>query len=117
MTEYTDYIDLQVVVPYLHRKNLGWIDEYPKNSNFLVYDIESTLVPSGDIISEKQVIKDNHKLLSIAANSYVNGTHTEKVWVISESTEKARMDIVKEFLMFCNDEASRMEVDSVSFTL
>lgn len=79
----------------------------------MVFDIESTLLPSDEIISDKQRIKDNHQLLSIAANSFINGQHTQKVWVISETTENARMDIVKQFLMFCNDEACRMEVDSV----
>ena len=79
-----------------------------------MFDIESTLVPCEEVISEKQLIQDDHRLLSIAANSYINGEHTEKVWVISENTENARMDIVKQFLMFCNDAASEMKVDRVS---
>jgi len=79
-----------------------------------VYDIESTLNPSGVVISDKQRIQNDHHLLSIAANSHINGEHTEKVWVISETTENARMHIVKEFLLFCVGEAARMTLDPVS---
>ena len=97
--------------PLEQLKSDGWIDNYPKNGNFIIYDIESTLISSNEVISEKQTIKDNHKLLSIGASSYINGDHTERVWVISESTEKARMEIVEDFLRFCVGEAERMEID------
>ena len=92
---------------------IGWIDEYPENNNFIVFDIESSLTPSNAIVSEKQTIIDDHNLLSIAVHSFVNGEHVEKVWTISETSDNARMDIVKEFLMFCNEESKRMEVDQV----
>ena len=97
--------------PLEQLKSDGWIDQYPQNRNFLIYDIESTLMSSNNAISEKQTIKDNHKLLSIGASSYINGEHTERVWVITESTEAARMDIVEDFLRFCVGEAARMEID------
>ena len=79
----------------------------------MVYDIESTLKPCDVAISDKQQIQNDHQLLSIAANSYINGEHTERVWVISETTENARMQIVKDFLLFCVGEAARMELDPV----
>lgn len=89
----------------------GWIDEYPQNKNFIIFDIESSLRRQPTQISSRQHLSQRHELLSIACNSFVNNKHTQKCWVISESSEEARAQIVQKFVKFCKKEQERMEVD------
>ena len=95
----------------------GWIDKYPVNNNFIVYDIESILSPVNEDISEKQTVKDHHLLLSIAANAFINGEHQSECWVVEDSSENARLAIVKKFVMFCQRTLDHMVIDSNLFVL
>ena len=81
-----------------------------KNENFIFFDCESYMVVKNEKVGQS-VKTHSHELLSIAANSYVNGTHKQKCWVISNSTEAAQTEIIAKFIKFCISESERMKVD------
>ena len=90
----------------------GWIQDYPHNANFIVFDLECSLTTVDKLLSKNLSLHQRHDLLSIAANAYINGSHKSMVWVIDESTEEARYKIVEEFLTFCHTMLDKMNVDN-----
>ena len=90
----------------------GWIQDYPQNVNFIVFDLECSLTSIDKLLSSNLSLHQRHDLLSIAANAYINGSHESMVWVIDESTEEARYKIVEEFLKFCHKMLNKMNIDS-----
>ena len=46
-------------------------------------------------------ILSHHKLVSIAANSFINGVHNSEVWVVKDDTIEAEIQIVENFLDLC----------------
>ena len=82
----------------------------PKNPNFIFYDIECVLTKENTFCG--QSLKTfSHKLVSIAVNSFINNVHTQKVWVVENSTVEAEEQIVRHFLEFCLLESEKMEID------
>ena len=90
--------------------DLGYIKKYPENSNFIFFDIECCL-DSRDERFGKTVVTHIHKLLSIGANSYINKKHTQKIWVVKDSSIESQIRICHDFLIFCMNEQKRMIVD------
>ena len=90
----------------------GWIRELPVNNNFVIFDIESTLPRVDCQMSRRQYVTHRHELLSIAVNSFINGQHTQRVWVISETSESARMEIVEKFVEFLVEAQESMVTDN-----
>jgi len=91
--------------------DIGWLDFLPQNKNFIIYDIESTLTPVDEQLSAKQHLFQKHELLSIGCTSFINNEHKTCYWVISESTQEARAQIVQNFVEFCVNELQRMHID------
>ena len=89
---------------------LGYIKKSFENHNFMVFDIESSLVPTNQRRG-KTTIYNVHNLLSIAVNSYVNGGHSQRVWTVESQNEQSALDMVEKFVCFCVAEASRMKID------
>ena len=97
--------------PLEHTMDMGWLDFVPQNENFIIYDIECTLTPINEQLSANQQLCQQHELLSIAAHSYINNEDRTKYWVIKESTQEARKEIVTDFIKWCYDEQQRMDID------
>jgi len=91
--------------------DMGWLDFVPQNENFIIYDIECTLTPINEQLSANQQLSQRHELLSIAAHSYINNEDRTQYWVIRESTQEARKEIVTDFIKWCYDELQRMHID------
>ena len=85
----------------------GLISIPPVNSNFLFFDIECVL-PKSIKTSFKTTIHSTHELVSIAANSYINGKHCQKFWSVQDSSTLSRTLIVKNFLNFCYEKRDEM---------
>lgn len=95
----------------------GLISKYPSNENFIFYDIECTLKTS-NVTTANTVVLSSHKLVSIAANSFINGVHKSKVWVIKNDDEKSQLDLVNDFVDFCIDAKNQVPInDEVSSAL
>ena len=92
-------------------REFGLIKSDPINENFVFYDVESAL-PKSDIKMKKTTVLSTHKLISIAANAYVNGTHSSKVWTVDDMSEKSQIALVQNFLDFCLKAKSSMKVDT-----
>ena len=93
---------------YLMNKaiNFGLISKYPKNENFIFFDVECVL-PKIVICTKKTTVVCSHKLVSIAANSFINNEHTQRFWVVKDSSVDSEIDIVRQFLEFCYSERDR----------
>ena len=81
------------------------------NRSFIFFDIESVL-PKSDQTFGKSKVENDHKLVSIAANSYINNQHKSKVWTVVDSSIAAEVEIVRKFLNFCHEESERDNLDS-----
>ena len=88
----------------------GLISKYPTNENFVFYDVECTLTAS-NLSTRKNIVLSTHKLVSIAANSFINGVHKSKVWVIENDDEKSQLDLVQNFVDFCFDAKSQVPIN------
>ena len=89
----------------------GLLEKFPKNDNFIFFDIESVL-PVSTYNTKKMRILSHHKLVSIAANSFINGKHTSKVWVVKDNKFSSETQIVSEFLDFCFEALDKIENDT-----
>ena len=89
--------------------DLGHLSKRPRNENFVFYDIEC-LCPNVGLEIGKSRIVSTHRLLSIAANKYINGKHEKKCWIIENDSKAAQTDIVKKFLDFCREAQSAVEI-------
>ena len=107
----TSQIELGASVQPLQRAiELGYIKKTIENNNFIFYDLESCATPV-NYSKGKTVVENVHCLISIAANSFVNNVHTQRVWTVENSSVEATRKCVQEFLKFCIDEANRMSID------
>ena len=88
-------------------QNRKLLNKFPSNDNFLFFDIESVL-PNSAYKTKKMRILSHHKLVSIAANSYINGHHNSKVWVVKDESLEAEIEVVENFLDFCFEAQSLM---------
>ena len=88
----------------------GYLGVCPKNENFLIFDCESILKRETESFG-KTVILNTHKLLSIAVNSYQNGSHEQKCFVVKDSSHESQIEICKNFLEFCFEKAKKMKID------
>ena len=88
--------------------DFGLFSKFPSNENFLFFDIECVL-PKTFIQKNKSVVICTHKFVSIAVNSFINNEHTQKVWVVENSSAEAETDIIESFLKYCYSEYDRME--------
>ena len=41
----------------------------------------------------------------------MSGNHTSKVWTVTDSTEEAKLELVKKFIDFCEQEAAQLFID------
>ena len=89
---------------------LKMIEKYPSRKDFIFFDIESVL-PASEYQTNKMRVLSNHKLVSIAANAFINGNHRSEVWVVSDDSYEAETEIVEKFLDFCHDAQSRIQFD------
>lgn len=89
--------------------NLGLISKRPSNSDFCFFDIECVL-PKCDIQNKKSKIVSSHKIVSIAANSFINNKHNQMVWVVKDSSFEAETEIINHFLQFCYKEKTKMKI-------
>jgi hypothetical protein len=87
-----------------------FIKENTKNSNFIFYDCE-TIMKSDNTIVGNSIKRYTHELISIGANSFINGVHSQRIWIVENSTLQAQDYIVNEFVKFCLSESSRMVLD------
>ena len=71
-----------------------------RNEDFIFFDIESALPKSQKIMPKSKVLS-THKLISIAANSYVGGSHECRVWTVADSSHEAQVQLVENFVNFC----------------
>ena len=88
----------------------GLLGAEPENKNFLFFDIECIL-PEFQMETQKTVTFNVHNLLSIAVNSYINGEHNQRVWVVKDESKDEQLLIVQSFLEFCFTEYARMKID------
>jgi hypothetical protein len=88
-----------------------FIKENTKNSNFIFYDCETLMQPDITVVGQSEK-RYTHQLVSIAANSFINGLHTQKIWIVKNSSLEAQDQIVDGFVKFCLAESSRMTLDT-----
>ena len=92
-------------------ENLGLLPRNLKlNDNFIFWDIESVL-PSSNEEFGKTKVQSLHKLVSISANSHINGEHCTRVWTVRDSSENAEFELVETFVHFCQDQLRRVKFD------
>ena len=90
--------------------DLNLIKYLPSNENFIFFDIECCL-PKVNTTVGQSFITHTHKLVSIAANSYINGQYNSRVWTVKDSSMESEEEIAKEFLDFCLGQKSIMLID------
>lgn len=95
----------------------GYIDMIPRNDNFVFYDIESLCQKSDQTFGKSRVL-NTQKLVSIAANKFINGEHVQKCWVVKDGSSEAETEIVGHFLEFLRNAEKEMKIcDSVRYAL
>ncbi len=85
----------------------GIVGRFPRNDNFIFYDVECVL-PKTEVFIGKAKIMNNHKLVSLAVNSFINGVHEQKCWVVDNSSAESETRIVKLFLDYCYKKQKEM---------
>ena len=80
------------------------------NDNFLFFDCESALPKTNETFG-KSLVQNEHKLISIAANGHINGEHCTRVWTVRDSSEDSALDLVKNFVHFCQEQLDRVDFD------
>ena len=87
----------------------GTLDKRVMKKNHIIYDIESLLVPKEQVVG-KQKSLNTHILLSIGAVAFIDGEYFEYFGTIQNMTENARLDLIRNFLEFCNYQIEKVEV-------
>ena len=90
-------------------KSAGILLRNPENKNFVFFDIECVL-PVLNYSTPKMRILNTHKLVSIAANSYINNEHETRSWVVNDSSLESEIKIVDDFLEFCFQAKEKMRI-------
>ena len=86
------------------------IHAFPQNENFIFFDVECTLRNSNKS-TEKTIVLSTHRLVSIAANSFINGKHESKVWTINDDSEDSQIALVDNFYEFCINAKNQVSID------
>ena len=90
-------------------KSAGILLNDTENKNFVFFDIECVL-PISDYSTPKMRILNTHKLVSIAANSFINNEHETQSWVVSDNSKESEIKIVDNFLEFCFQAKEKMKI-------
>ena len=85
--------------PHIMAIKHGFLTEIPSNKSFIFYDIETTLCKQNELIGNS-IKTFSHKLVSIAANSYVNSEQTQKFLRVDDSSENEQQNIITKFSNF-----------------
>ena len=104
----TELRNFDVLIKKMIAKKM--LDSYPVNKNFIFFDIESVL-PNTTYQTKKMRILSHHKLVSLAAHSYINGRHSSKVWVVKDDSVESEIEIVNNFIDFCLSARDKIEKD------
>ena len=91
-------------------KEYKLLTKNPRNNDFVFYDIECVLPSSTDRTNNTRVLS-THKLVSIAANSFINGHHKAAVWTVRDNSRNAETEIVGEFLNFVFEAQKKMKIN------
>ena len=91
-------------------KEYKLLTKNPRNNDFVFYDIECVLPSSTDRTNNTRVLS-THKLVSIAANSFINGHHKAAVWTVRDNSRNAETKIVGEFLNFVFEAQKKMKIN------
>ena len=91
---------------------LGLLEKEPILEDHLFYDIESIILPETRSMAQSEILQ-THKLLSIAVNSFLDGTHETMVWVVENDSVEAEVALVDKFvshLLMCEYKRKTLKV-------
>ena len=83
----------------------------PKYDNHICYDVESLMKPLESGTAHTDHLFE-HRLVSVAANAYINNVHTTKCWVVNDDSADEQKRIVNEFLVFVLEQEEMVEHDA-----